>query len=92
MMSSVKFSVALWVLVGVSAFAVILSSFNSRQSFFEWQALLKQAQGFDVEWGQLLIEKSSLASYSRLEDVAKDELKMTAPKTDRIIVVQGGSQ
>lgn len=92
MMASGRFTVVLWLLVVVSAFAVIISSHKARQSFIAWQALLEDAQAFDVEWGQLLIQKNSSASYVRLEDIATSKLKMSAPGSDKIIVVRGEEQ
>ena len=86
-MESKKLTVLLWVLVLISAFSVIQISFKARQDFFEWQLLQKEAQQLDVEWGQLLIEKSMLSSFSRLEAVATEQLKMSAPKTEQIIII-----
>jgi cell division protein FtsL len=88
MMQSYKLSLLLWGLIIVSAFAVIAGSHRSRSKFIELQELLVKAQDYDVEWGQLLIEKSTLASYLGLENVAKDELKMTFPVRSQIVIVE----
>lgn len=74
----------------ISSFAVIYSSFTARTRFIEWQSLLNDARAYEIEWGQLLLEKSTMASYSRLEHVASDKLKMIEPKKAQIILVEVG--
>lgn len=88
MMQSRRLTVFLWFLIVITAFYVIKSSHESRILFIEWQDLLQKAQTYQVEWGQLLIEKSTLASYLGLENVAKDELKMGFPTRKQIVIVQ----
>lgn len=82
----------LWLVIFFSAFAVIYSSFVAREKFVVWQKLIAESQSLEVEWGQLLIEKSRLTSYSRLESIAIDKLKMLAPPTKQIVVVGNGAE
>lgn len=88
MMENRRLTVFLWFFLLITAFYVIKSSHESRILFIEWQELLQKAQAHEVEWGQLLIEKSTLASYLGLENVAKDELKMVFPTRKQIVIVQ----
>ena len=92
MIESAKLTISLWLLICVSAVAVVYSNHGARSSFIEWQTLLQDAQDFDVEWGQLLIEKSSLSSYARLEGEASKKLNMSAPTTEQIVIVNGGEK
>lgn len=87
-METKKLTVILWFLIVISSFGVIKSSYDSRVLFIEWQELLGKSQAYEVEWGQLLIEKSTLASYANLENMAKEELKMVFPTRKQIVVVQ----
>jgi cell division protein FtsL len=87
-LQSMKLTVALWLLVLASAFAVVYVSHTARNAFIEWQALLDAAQSADVEWGRLLIEKSSSSSYSRLEGLAKEQLHMSVPTGERMILLK----
>lgn len=91
-MESKQVTFALWLMILISAFAIIKSSYNSRVLFIEWQDLLEKSQMYEVEWGQLLIEKSTLASYANLENMAKEELKMIFPARKQIVVVQEKKQ
>jgi cell division protein FtsL len=83
-----KLSWMLWLAIVLSAFAIINSSYYARQKFIQWQILLSDAQDYEVEWGQLLLEKSTMASYARLESMAADALNMTEPKKDQIVVIE----
>jgi cell division protein FtsL len=87
-METKKLTITLWILIVISSFGVIKSSYDSRVLFIEWQELLEKSQAYEVEWGQLLIEKSTLASYANLENMAKEELKMVFPTRKQIVVVQ----
>ena len=78
----------LWTLVFVSALLVVLVSHNARCSFVRLQSLLDATASFDVEWGRLLIEKSSSSSYSRLESVARDRLQMIIPEGDQLVTLK----
>ncbi len=85
-------TVVLWVLVIASALAVVYMTHLSRNAFVETQRLTNEAQDFDVEWGRLLIERSNSSSVTRIEGIASDELGMSVPKANRVIVLQGGAK
>ena len=80
--------VVLLLSVVLSALGVIYSSYKSRQLFAEYQQLNREAVRLDEEWGRLLLEQSTWASPSRVERVAKSELKMVVPDADHIVVVE----
>ncbi len=92
MINSYRLTIVLILAISISSFGVIYSSHNSRQSFIAWQDLLKQAQAYEVEWGQLLIEQSTEASYTHLEKKAVNKLNMVAPSTKQIVVVRGSEK
>ena len=85
--TSKSLAVWLWLAVIPTALLVVYSSYSTRQSFIHWQALLKQEQQLDVEWGQLLLEKSSLASYSQWDAVSAQKLFMQVPAMDNVVMV-----
>ncbi|HEY9032717.1 MAG TPA: cell division protein FtsL [Pseudomonadales bacterium] len=78
----------LWLLVVASALAVVYSHHGSRQRFIHWQQQLAEQREFEVALGQLLIEKSSLTAYSRLEHLAAKKLNMQIPAGEQVILVQ----
>ncbi|OMH36579.1 cell division protein FtsL [Motiliproteus sp. MSK22-1] len=78
----------LTVFVVVTALAVIYSAFLYRQLFNEQQQLTQLRDGLQVEWGQLLLEQSSLAAHSRIETVVTKKLEMYVPEPNEIVVVR----
>lgn len=88
MIASKKTTAVLWVLVCVTALGVVYSDHRSRQYFMQWQALRDEQRDYEVELGKLLIEKSSLTAYSRLEHLASSKMKMAVPADEQIIMVQ----
>jgi len=76
-----------WLGVISSALAVVYVSHSCRTLYAELATLERYANNLQVEWGQLLLEQSSLASYSRVEQLATEQLGMRAPRPDEIVVV-----
>ena len=78
---------SLLVVTTVSATGVIYSTHKSRHLLNELQQLERQRNGLQVEWGQLLLEQSSLVSQGRIENLAIAELGMKIPATENVVVV-----
>lgn len=78
----------LWLLLTVSALAVVYSTHRSRQLFHELETLKDQQYELDVEWGQLLLEQSAWAAPVRVEKMAADKLRMTLPQPGQTEMVK----
>lgn len=72
----------------VSATGVVYSTHNSRNLLNELQLLEKRRNELQVEWGQLLLEQSSLVSQGRVEDRAITELGMKIPVMENVVVIE----
>jgi len=59
-----------------SAFGVIYSAHRARELFRELEALRQDENGIQIEWRQLLLERSTLSSHARVEAIATSELQM----------------
>jgi len=82
-------SVALLILlVLISSFAVIYSQHQSRQLFVQLQALQKQVDDLDIEWGRLQLEQSSWSSHGRIEKIAVTKLGMSLPQADKVVFIK----
>jgi len=79
----------LLVLTSVSATGVVYSTHKSRHLLNELQNLEQRRNALQVEWGQLLLEQSSLVSQGRIENLAIAELGMKIPDTENVVVVAG---
>jgi cell division protein FtsL len=42
-----------------------------------------------VEWGQLLLEQSSIVAQGKVEELAVKELNMEVPDMNKVVVFQG---
>jgi len=81
--------VVLLMLTTVSATGVIYSTHKSRYLLNELRQLERQRNNLQVEWGQLLLEQSSLVAQGRIENLAISELGMKIPTVENVVVVTG---
>ncbi|MGR9114170.1 MAG: cell division protein FtsL [Gammaproteobacteria bacterium] len=71
-----------------SAMAVIYSKYRSRLLFIEIQKQERELDRYEVEWGQLQLELTTLAEENRIEQLARDKLKLKMPQRDKIIYLK----
>lgn len=69
-----------------SALAVVYSVHTARQLVTELQSLQRASEQTQVQWGQLLLEKSTWGSYARIEQTARGHLNMYLPSVQEIVV------
>jgi len=84
----VKVLALLMALVMASAFGVIYTKHQSRKLFVELQTLHKERDDMDIEWGQLQLEQSTLATHSRVEDTSSTKLGMVIPEASQVVILQ----
>ncbi|MDP1939118.1 MAG: cell division protein FtsL, partial [Gallionella sp.] len=77
----------LLVLVVLGALSVITSQHKARKLFVVLQQEKERAHKMEVEWGQLQLEQSTLATPARVERIASRQLQMQLPKQVRFIRV-----
>lgn len=83
--------VRMGVLIGavmMSALAVVYAKHQSRKLFIELQTLQKSRDDMAIEWGQLQLEQSTLATDGRIEHTAHARLGMTLPPADAMLMVK----
>ena len=66
-------------LIVVCAFGVIQSSHACRQLYAKLQVLESARWYMEEDYGRLLLEQSTWASFRRIEQVAEHDLGMRAP-------------
>lgn len=75
--------------ITLTAIAVTWSSHLNRVRFNELQYEMNYKHSAQVEWGQLLLQHSTLTTPRRIERLAIKELRMKTPKPmDIVMVVQ----
>ena len=72
----------------VSALMVIYKKYNSRIIFIEIQKQEKALDQYEVAWGQLQLELTTLAEQNRVEQVAREQLKLVLPTREKIIYIK----
>ena len=72
----------------MSALAVIISKYHSRLVFIDIQKQEKMLDNYEVEWGQLQLELTTLTEESRIENVATKQLNLRLPQRENIIYLK----
>jgi cell division protein FtsL len=80
--------VALLLLLTASALAVIYCKNTSRSIFIEIERNERLLDQYEVEWGQMQLELSTLAEQNRVEAIATSRLKLVMPARDKIIYIK----
>lgn len=66
---------------------VIESKHESRQLFVEFEALNRERDRLQIDWGRLQLEQSTWATHPRIESLAQERLNLSSPLADDVIVV-----
>jgi len=74
------------------ALSLVTSRHQARKLFVELEREQTLARAYDVEYGQLQLEQSTWAMPARIENIAREQLKMQLPGPGRIQVVDGSSR
>ncbi len=82
----------LLILVIACALGVVTSQHKARNLYVELQKEKDRTQKMDVEWGQLQLEQSTLATPARVEKLASRQLKMKIPQPDQIKYIHLGKE
>ncbi|MFK5949889.1 MAG: cell division protein FtsL [Methylococcales bacterium] len=86
--SHVSLIAGLLLVLLVSALAVIASKYQSRLIFIAIQAQESSLDKYEVEWGQLQLELTTLTEENRVERVAARKLKLKIPERGKIIYLK----
>ncbi len=78
----------LLVLIFATAMGVVLTTHNSRQAITHKDEVLVEREHLDSEWRNLMIEESSLADHSRVQDIATKQLNMIRPDGAKEVVIR----
>lgn len=71
-----------------SSIGVVYAKHQSRKVFIELNKLHTQRDALNVEWGQLQLELSTLATHGRVERIAREKLKMITPEYEQVLIVK----
>ncbi len=80
--------VLLFLMVMISAVAVIISVHHNRQMSIALEELMQEQDQLDIEWRHLILEQGSLTDHNRIELAVKQQLDMHRPSPEEEIVVR----
>lgn len=78
---------ALWVCSFCTAVGVVYVTYEARQHTQFLESLRREEIGLRVGVGQYQLEKSTLASYPRVESIATKKLNMISPESGETVLV-----
>lgn len=78
----------LFLLVVISAMSLVYAKHLKRILYAQLETLQLEKDHYHIEWSQLLLERGTLASDARVEQLARSQLKMQYPRKEEIIVIQ----
>lgn len=71
----------------ISALSVIYVTNSTRSLNANIQQMLSDRNRLHVQWGQLLLEKSTWIMQARVQQIAEDDLGMVVPDSKSVVVV-----
>lgn len=74
------------------ALAVVQVRDRARLQFMDKESLDKEARELELEWGRLQLELGSLASHSRVDQLARKELGLVPVALDKIVLLSAAPQ
>jgi len=80
------------VLLMASALSLVTSRYQARQLFVEQEQLAAQARDLDVEWRRLQLARSEFARAARVDDIARQQLKMRPITPEQTLYLPASAQ
>lgn len=71
----------------ISALSVVYVTNTSRSLNANLQQTLADRNHLHVQWGQLLLEKSTLIMQARVQQIAEEKLEMIVPDSKSVVIV-----
>ena len=71
-----------------SALGLVYARHQSRERFYELEALEQERDRLDTEWGRLQIEHSTWAAHGRIERIAGEKLQMAQPQETEVVYLK----
>jgi cell division protein FtsL len=79
------FTFALALVVLGSAVIVVQTKHENRTLVHQLEQLREEKARLETEWAQLQLEEATLAHHGRIEQIARDKLRMTDPAEAQIV-------
>ncbi|NYT86256.1 cell division protein FtsL [Pollutimonas harenae] len=77
------------VLLMLSALSLVTARFQSRELFVQVDRLEDKARDLDTDWRRLQLERAELARNARIDEIARQDLKMVSTSPDMTLYIKG---
>lgn len=84
-----RINIVLAVMLMLSALSLVTARYQGRQLFMQNEQLKSQGRELDIDWRRLQIERAELSRNARVDQLARDVLKMVPIVPERTIYIQG---
>lgn len=81
-------AILLLLAVLISAIVVVYTKNEQRLYFNQLQVETQSTQQLNLEWNQLLLEKSAMGAPARVQQIAHDRLSMYLPSKENVMFIQ----
>ncbi|MEZ5582431.1 MAG: cell division protein FtsL [Candidatus Competibacteraceae bacterium] len=86
-MSGVWLNALLLVVLMGSGLGVVYTKHQTRQLFVSLQTAQEHRDELEIEWRQLQLEHSTLATAAQVDQIARKRLEMAVPAPDTVIYI-----
>jgi len=87
-----RLNLLLMVLALASAIGTVASNHRARKMYAEIEHEQARMRDLEVEWGQLQLEQSTWAGHARVEQIARNKLRMRPPGPGQVISIDGANR
>ena len=84
-------SIALALAVVASAVWVAAARHQARQLFIELEALNRERDRLQIDWGRLQLEESAWAAHPRVDTLAREQLSLSLPEQKSVVMIAEGT-
>jgi cell division protein FtsL len=84
-------SIALALAVVASAVWVAAARHEARQLFIELEALNRERDRLQIDWGRLQLEESAWAAHPRVDTLAREQLSLSLPDQKSVVMIAEGT-
>lgn len=89
LLSKAQFSLYLLITsVLISALSIVYVTNTTRSLNANLQQTLTEREHLHIQWGQLLLEKSTWITQARIQKIASDKLDMMIPNSKSVVIVK----
>lgn len=81
-------SLVMGLLLLLAALSLVTARYQARLLFIQNEQLLSQARELDVAWRQLQLERAELSRNARVDQIARDTLRMVPIAPSRTVYIR----